>query len=85
LELGHGDAIKSAVRSGLGVAFMARCSVDAELSSATLSEIRLSDTRLTCAIKLASRTDHRWTPVQRRFVRAVRAVSASLLAQPQPA
>lgn len=43
LTLGSNGAIKEAARAGLGVSLMSRASVDAELASGRLGEIRLTD------------------------------------------
>jgi len=77
VELGHGEALRSAVRRGVGVALVSRISVRDDLAEGTLREIAVSGASLRCSITLATRRGHRWTALQRRLVAAVRSAGAA--------
>jgi DNA-binding transcriptional LysR family regulator len=72
IELGHAEAMKRAVRSGLGVAFMFRSSVEDELARGDLREIAVRDGHLTAPVLLVRREDRRFTPMQPQLVDVVR-------------
>jgi DNA-binding transcriptional LysR family regulator len=73
IELGHAEAMKRAVRVGLGVAFLFRSSVQEELERGDLREIAVTDAHLTAPVILVRRNDKRFTSMQQQLVDAVRA------------
>lgn len=72
IELGHAEAMKRAVRSGVGVAFMYRSSVIEELRRGDLREIRVVDVELSAPVLLVRRIDKRFTAMQQQLIDAVR-------------
>lgn len=91
IELGHAEAMKRAVRHGLGLAFLFRSSVADELARGDLREIALADARLTAPVMLLYRREKRFTTMQQDLIAAITdgvgpAVGAShpSLALPRP-
>jgi DNA-binding transcriptional LysR family regulator len=72
IELGHAEAMKHAVRAGLGVAFLFRSSVEAELARGELREITVRDARLHAPIFIVTRADKRFTPIQQALLDDIR-------------
>ena len=71
-ELGHPEAMKRAVTDGLGVAFLLRSSVEAELASGTLRRIAVRNFDMTVPAFLVHRVAKELSPVQESFAEAVR-------------
>jgi DNA-binding transcriptional LysR family regulator len=72
IELGHAEAMKRAVRAGLGVAFLFRSSVREELEREELREVRVLDAHLTAPVLLVHRRDKRFTAMQQDLIEAIR-------------
>ncbi len=77
VELSHPEAIKHAVRRGLGVAFLHRCSVAAELAEGTLVELPLPGPPLRSGVSLCYRKNRRFSAAQTRVIDLMRARLAS--------
>lgn len=78
MELGHAEAMKRAVREGIGVAFLLRTSVAEELESGKLREIRVRNLpRLVAPVYLAYREGRSFSPLQRALLAAIRAELSS--------
>jgi len=65
LEFGHAEAIKRAVRSDIGVAFLFRSSINDELSAGTLRVLEVKNLRIEVPICLTRRRDKYLSPFQR--------------------
>lgn len=65
LEFGHAEAMKRAVRSGIGAAFLFRSSIADELISGTLRLLKVKDMRLEVPICLVRRRDKFLSPFQK--------------------
>ena len=72
IELGHPEALKTATRRGLGVAMLLRASVQSELDSGALREVKIAEGSLTVPILLVNRAGKRFTPLQLELVDVVR-------------
>jgi DNA-binding transcriptional LysR family regulator len=68
-EVGSTEALKAAVRSGLGVTFVSNLSVREELEAGTLVEIPLREVTLRRAFHLVTREEPVVSPAARAFVR----------------
>lgn len=73
IEMGHPEAMISAVRAGLGVALMFRCSVREALRTGHLREIPLSDAYLRLPVFVVHRGQESLAPPQRALLTAIRA------------
>ncbi|MDW6062840.1 LysR family transcriptional regulator [Streptomyces sp. FXJ1.4098] len=71
IELGHPEAIKHAVRAGLGVALLFRASVAAELADGSLREIRIADARPRLPVFAVRRADRRPSALHRTLLAAI--------------
>jgi LysR family transcriptional regulator, low CO2-responsive transcriptional regulator len=71
IEFGHPEAIKHAVRAGLGVALLFRASVAAELASGSLREIPIEGARPQLPVFVVWRTDKHLTPLHQAVVTAI--------------
>jgi DNA-binding transcriptional LysR family regulator len=65
LEFGHAEAIKRAVRSGIGVAFLFRSSIADELSTGILHVLEVKDLRIKVPVCLTKRRDKYLSPFQK--------------------
>ncbi|MGN9841531.1 LysR family transcriptional regulator [Nonomuraea sp. H19] len=72
IEFGHPEAIKHAVRAGLGVALLFRASVAAELATGALHEIRIAGTQPRLPVFVVWRTDKRLSPLQQTLITVIR-------------
>lgn len=72
IELGHPEAMKRAVRSGLGLSFLFRSSVREELERGDLREIAVRDAQLTAPVLLLHRRDRRMSLMQQQLLADVR-------------
>ncbi|MFI7131097.1 LysR family transcriptional regulator substrate-binding protein [Nonomuraea sp. NPDC050153] len=72
IEFGHPEAIKHAVRAGLGVALLFRASVAEDLAGGSLQEIRIADARPRLPIFTVWRADKRLSPLQRNLMTVIR-------------
>ncbi|WP_127114440.1 LysR family transcriptional regulator [Shimia sediminis] len=68
LELGHGEAIKRAVRAGAGIAFLFKSSVMDELEMGTLREIRTPGMSLAFPIYLVQRQNRLLSAFQKKLI-----------------
>jgi DNA-binding transcriptional LysR family regulator len=83
IELGHPEAMKRAVMSGLGVSLMYRSSVAAELETGTLREIRIEGTeRLESPVFLVHRKDKLFSAAQLDLINDIRLGFAGALSAP---
>jgi LysR family transcriptional regulator, low CO2-responsive transcriptional regulator len=71
IELGHPEAIKHAVRAGLGVALLFRASVAAELADGSLRELRIADARPRLPVFAVRRADRRPSALHRTLIAAI--------------
>ncbi|MEU5644271.1 LysR family transcriptional regulator [Streptomyces milbemycinicus] len=71
IELGHPEAIKHAVRAGLGAALLFRASVAAELADGSLREIRIADARPRLPVFAVRRADRRPSALHRTLLAAI--------------
>jgi DNA-binding transcriptional LysR family regulator len=65
LEFGHAEAMKRAVRSGIGAAFLFRSSIADEIASGTLRLLKVKEMRLEVPICLVRRRDKFLSPFQK--------------------
>lgn len=72
IELGHPEAMKRAVASGLGVAVMFRSAVQAELARGHLREIAVEGVELAGPVYLVSRKDKLFSAVHRDLIASMR-------------
>jgi DNA-binding transcriptional LysR family regulator len=77
IEFGHPEAIKHAVRAGLGVALLFRASVAADLATGSLQEIQITDARPRLPVFVVWRTDKRLSPLQQTLITVIRDELAS--------
>jgi DNA-binding transcriptional LysR family regulator len=68
MELGHIEVIKRAVAAGLGVAFLPRCAVAAEIASGRLRVVRVADLDLRRPLYVLQREGERPAPVVAAFL-----------------
>jgi len=78
MELGHIEVIKRAVAAGLGVAFLPRCAVAAEIASGRLRALRVEGLDLRRPLYLLQREDLRLSPVAAAFLAALQRHAAAL-------
>ncbi|MFF0579228.1 LysR family transcriptional regulator [Streptosporangium saharense] len=78
IEFGHPEAIKHAVRAGLGVALLFRASVAADLASGSLREIEIVGARPGLPVFVVWRTGKRLSSVQRTLIAAIRQALSKL-------
>jgi DNA-binding transcriptional LysR family regulator len=72
MSLGSTEAIKNAVRHGLGVAIVSRLSVEQELHSGRLVELRFTDLRIWRDLYLVSLKGKRHSPAATAFIALTR-------------
>jgi LysR family transcriptional regulator, low CO2-responsive transcriptional regulator len=73
IQLGHPEAMKRAVRDGLGIALLFRSSVEQELEDGTLRELRLPDAEFYSPIYLIHRKGKLFSASQQDLLEAIRA------------
>ncbi|TQM11447.1 LysR family transcriptional regulator [Pseudonocardia kunmingensis] len=73
IEMGHPEAMISAVRAGLGVALMFRCAVREALRTGQLREVPLIDARLRLPVFVVHRGQESLTLPQRALLTTIRA------------
>ncbi len=85
LSLASPEAIKNAVRAGLGIAILSRLIIRSELESGSLGIIRLKDFTLQRPLHLQRLQDRRESPSVKRFLEVLGAkvASASRAAEPR--
>lgn len=76
IELGHPEAVKAVVASGLGVALLPSSSVETELARGDLRRIEIEDTEVGLPIFIARRSDKQLPKAQRDLADAIRAFLA---------
>lgn len=72
MSLGSTEAIKNAVRHGLGIAIVSRLSVEQELQSRRLVELRFTDLRIWRDLYLVSLKGKRHSPAAAAFIALTR-------------
>jgi DNA-binding transcriptional LysR family regulator len=72
MELGHPEAIKTAVASGVGVACLFRSAVRRELQSGELREIPVTDARIVAPVWLTHRRNRTMSPVHQELIAQIR-------------
>jgi LysR family transcriptional regulator, low CO2-responsive transcriptional regulator len=65
LEFGHAEAMKRAVRGGIGAAFLFRSSIGDEIASGTLRVLKVKDLQIEVPICLTRRRDKYFSPFQK--------------------
>jgi DNA-binding transcriptional LysR family regulator len=73
IELGHPEAVKRAVREGVGVSFLFRSSVHDELRRAELCEVTVEGLDLTVPVYVVHRRDKAFSLAQRELMEVIRA------------
>jgi DNA-binding transcriptional LysR family regulator len=73
IELGHPEAVKRAVKEGVGVSVLFRTSVQDELDSGQLREIAIEGVDLSVPVFLVYRRDKRFSEAQSALMDLVRA------------
>jgi len=73
LEFGHPEAMKRAVRAGLGVSMLFRSAVAEELERGDLREVRIDGADVRIPVYLAHRKGKEFSPPHRELIEAVRA------------
>jgi DNA-binding transcriptional LysR family regulator len=72
MEMNNPEAVKKAVQSGLGVAFLSRYAVETELKVRTLAAVRVEDLRLERGLKIVYRKDKHLSRAARAFIEVAR-------------
>ncbi len=72
IELGHPEAMKQVVSSGLGVSWLFRSSVRPELSRGTLREVVVAGVKLSGTMYLISRRDRFLSPLHEELLSEIR-------------
>lgn len=86
LEFGHAEAIKGALREGVGVGFLFRSSVSEALESGSLQEIKVTGHEFSAPIMLLHRKRRELSRVQLDMIAAIRqAIKVRSLASPPSA
>lgn len=73
IQLGHPEAMKQAIRDGVGIGLMFRSSVERELAAGALSELVVPDAELVVPIYLVHRKGKHFSAAQRDLLAAIRA------------
>ena len=68
MTMSHPEGVKQAVREGIGIAIMFRCSVRHELATGVLTEIPIAGHAIDSPIYLVHRPDTRFSPMQTRLL-----------------
>jgi DNA-binding transcriptional LysR family regulator len=71
VELSHPEAIKRAVRRGLGVAFLLRVAVERELEAGELRAIDVDGLQLDAPVFLVHRADREFSRLQSDLIRSI--------------
>ncbi|GLH95333.1 LysR family transcriptional regulator [Phytohabitans aurantiacus] len=71
IEFGHPEAIKHAVRAGLGVALLFHASVAADLADGTLRQVRIAGARPRLPVFAVVRATKHPTPLQRKLITTI--------------
>jgi len=72
LELAHPEAVKAAVRRGVGAAFLYRCSVAEELESGQLARVHVTGPPMSTPVALWFRERRRFSAAQRSMMDLIR-------------
>lgn len=76
MELGHPEAIKTAVISGVGVAYLFRSAVRRELQAGELREIKIHGVHIAAPVWLVHRRNRTLSPAHERLINEVRSYFA---------
>ena len=76
MEMNNPEAVKQAVRAGLGVAFLSRFAVAAELKSGTLVVLKARGLAIHRELKIAYRKDKHLSRAAQAFIEVARQSSA---------
>lgn len=82
IELGHPEAMKIAVRQGVGVTFAFRCAVEDDINAGVIREVQIKGVRLTAGIYLVQRAAKRLNLLQESLVEFIRLRLADRLLLP---
>lgn len=77
MELGHPEAMKRVVRSGVAACLLFHSCVHDELAAGTLRELRILDAELSLPVFSIARADRRPSPMQAQLIEQTRAHLAS--------
>jgi DNA-binding transcriptional LysR family regulator len=69
MEMNNPEAVKKAVQSGLGVAFLSRHAVETELKAQTLAAVMVKDLLLNRELKIVYRKDKHLSRAARAFIK----------------
>jgi DNA-binding transcriptional LysR family regulator len=73
IEFGHPEAIKHAVRAGLGVALLFHASVATDLANGTLRQLRITGARPRLPVFAVARADKHLSPLHRKLTTTIAA------------
>jgi DNA-binding transcriptional LysR family regulator len=69
MEMNNPEAVKKAVQSGLGVAFLSSFAVETELKAKTLMLVRVKDLSLSRELKIVHRKDKHLSRAAQAFIK----------------
>src|SRR5918912_17733 len=69
MEMNNPEAVKKAAQSGLGIAFLSRFAVEAELKAKTLAAVRVKDLVLSRELKIVRRKDKYLSRAAQAFIK----------------
>jgi DNA-binding transcriptional LysR family regulator len=75
MEMNNPEAVKKAVQSGLGVAFLSRYAVETELKAKTLADVTIKDLRLNRELKIVYRKDKHLSRAAQAFIKVAHIAS----------
>lgn len=75
MELSNPEAVKGAVRSGLGVAFMSKFAVDTEVRAGALVAKRVKEVEISREMKIVYRKDKHFSKAMSAFIETARSLS----------
>ena len=72
IELGNPEAIKQAVQSGLGIAFISKFAVETEVGAKTLATLKVKNLKITRELKIVHRKDKHLPHAATEFIELAR-------------
>jgi DNA-binding transcriptional LysR family regulator len=78
MEMGNPEALKQAVQSGLGIAFLSKFAIEAELKAKTLKAVKVRDLSVRRELRIVYRKDKHLHRAAKAFIEIARGKSAPL-------
>jgi DNA-binding transcriptional LysR family regulator len=73
MELGNPEALKQAIQSGLGVAFLSKFAIEAEVKAKTLTAVKVKDFEVRRELRIVYRKDKHLNRAAKAFIEIARA------------